>query len=104
MCLGNRTGRGSFAAAGSFPPGARRCRIVKWTRMFPADAHPPRAPSPPLSESSVIVLALLALQTGASEPKTSYWQQEVAYQISARLDEPRGVLAGNELVRYTNRS
>jgi peptidase M1-like protein len=32
------------------------------------------------------------------------WQQEVAYQIEARLDEPRGVLAGRERIRYTNRS
>jgi Peptidase family M1 domain len=72
--------------------------------MFPADAHPPRQPSPPLSESPVIVLAVLALQTGAPEPTTPYWQQEVAYQISARLDEPRGVLAGTEVVQYHNRS
>src|SRR5882672_7872059 len=82
--------------------GAGRCRIVKWTPMFPADAHPPRPPPP--SESSVIVLALLALQTGAPEPNAPYWQQEVAYQITARLDEPRGVLAGDEVVHYRNRS
>src|SRR5437867_2278483 len=83
-------------------PDLARCRIVKWTPMFPADAHPPRPPPP--SESSVIVLALLALQTGAPEPSAPYWQQEVAYQITARLDEPRGVLAGDEVVHYRNRS
>ncbi len=69
--------------------------------MFPAHVHPPGPP--PLPESSVIVLALLVLQTSNPEP-APYWQQEVAYQITARLDEPTGVLAGNELVRYLNRS
>jgi Peptidase family M1 domain len=47
----------------------------------------------------VIVLALLALQ----QPSV-YWQQQVAYEISARLDEPAGVLSGTERIRYTNRS
>src|SRR5919202_4449093 len=33
-----------------------------------------------------------------------YWQQQVGYEISARLNEPRGVLSGTERIRYTNRS
>jgi peptidase M1-like protein len=53
----------------------------------------------------VIVLALVIVQqTAAPAASGGYWQQEVAYQIQARLDEPRGVLAGAERIRYTNRS
>ena len=35
---------------------------------------------------------------------TSYWQQQVAYRITASLDEPSGVLTGRELITYVNRS
>ncbi len=57
------------------------------------------------AESSVILPALLALQQAvAPDPKAPYWQQEVAYEITARLDEPKGVLSGAERVRYLNRS
>ncbi|HEY8259381.1 MAG TPA: M1 family metallopeptidase, partial [Gemmatimonadales bacterium] len=57
----------------------------------------------------MILPALLALQQvaappPASEPKAPYWQQDVAYEITARLDEPKGVLSGTELIRYHNRS
>jgi hypothetical protein len=53
----------------------------------------------------VISFALFLLQQSAAGayPGT-YWQQEVAYQIEARLDEPTGVLSGTERIRYTNRS
>ncbi len=34
----------------------------------------------------------------------AYWQQQVAYEISARLDEPTGVLGGTQRIQYTNRS
>jgi hypothetical protein len=51
----------------------------------------------------VIALALLLIQQ-APAPGSSYWQQEVAYEIQARLDEPRGVLAGSQRIRYTNHS
>src|SRR6476659_5086692 len=73
--------------------------------MFPADVH--RTPPPPSVEPSVIVLALLALQQAAAEPRppaTPYWQQEVAYAITARLDEPSGVLSGGERITYHNAS
>ncbi len=33
-----------------------------------------------------------------------YWQQHVAYRISASLDEPSGVLTGRERITYVNRS
>ncbi|MBA3554203.1 MAG: M1 family metallopeptidase, partial [Gemmatimonadales bacterium] len=53
----------------------------------------------------MIALALLALQqTAPPEQPIPYWQQDVAYEISARLDEPTGVLAGTELIRYRNNS
>jgi hypothetical protein len=52
----------------------------------------------------VIVLAILALQQSPAAGPRSYWQQDVAYGITARLDEPSGVLAGDERIRYTNHS
>ena len=57
------------------------------------------------TESSVILSALLVLQQAVSpDPKAPYWQQEVAYEISGRLDEQRGVLSGTEHITYRNRS
>ena len=52
----------------------------------------------------MIALVLLALQQAAAAPANSPWQQEVAYEISARLDEPAGVLSGGERIRYRNAS
>jgi hypothetical protein len=52
----------------------------------------------------VIALVLLALQQAPAAPVNSPWQQEVAYEISARLDEPTGVLSGRERIRYRNAS
>ena len=53
----------------------------------------------------MIPVALLVVQqSAAGSPPNPYWQQQVAYQIEARLDEPRGVLAGTERIHYTNRS
>ena len=53
----------------------------------------------------MILSALLAVQQAvASGPPIPYWQQEVAYEISARLDEPAGVLGGTERILYHNRS
>ena len=53
-------------------------------------------------------LALLALAvqepTGSTDPRTPYWQQQVAYRIDASLDEPRGVLSGREAIVYVNHS
>jgi peptidase M1-like protein len=54
-------------------------------------------------ERSVIALLLLVQQQAAPAPNP-YWQQQVAYEIDARLDEPSGVLAGTERIRYLNRS
>ena len=57
--------------------------------------------SSPSPESPVILPALLLLQQPApiAEPKSAYWQQQVAYEITARLDEPKGVLSGTERVQ-----
>ncbi|HEU5304077.1 MAG TPA: M1 family metallopeptidase [Gemmatimonadales bacterium] len=53
----------------------------------------------------MISLALLLLQQSATGAgPTPYWQQEVSYEIDARLDEPTGVLSGTQRIRYTNRS
>jgi len=35
---------------------------------------------------------------------SSYWQQRVAYEIVASLDEPSGVLTGNVRITYVNQS
>ncbi|MFN2571796.1 MAG: hypothetical protein ABR537_09330, partial [Gemmatimonadales bacterium] len=35
---------------------------------------------------------------------TTYWQQRVAYEISAALDEPSGVLSGKAHILYINQS
>ena len=53
----------------------------------------------------MIALALLLLQQPSPAPNPgAYWQQEVGYEIEARLDEPSGVLSGAQRIRYTNRS
>ncbi len=53
----------------------------------------------------MIALALFLLQQpSAARAPAAYWQQEVGYEIGARLDEPSGVLSGTERIRYTNRS
>jgi hypothetical protein len=48
------------------------------------------------------MLPLLLLLTTADT--TGYWQQGVAYEISASLDEPSGVLSGRVRITYVNRS
>ncbi|HET7024733.1 MAG TPA: M1 family metallopeptidase, partial [Gemmatimonadales bacterium] len=48
----------------------------------------------------VLALAAQAPDTATTLP----WQQHVAYDITARLDEPRGVLGGTETVVYENHS
>ena len=49
-------------------------------------------------------ILLLPQQSAPASNPNNYWQQQVAYEISARLDEPRGVLSGTERIRYVNRS
>ena len=45
-----------------------------------------------------LLLLLVAGDTSA------YWQQQVAYRITASLDEPSGVLTGHARISYVNRS
>ena len=53
----------------------------------------------------MIVAALFLIQqTAAVAAPNRYWQQEVAYEIQARLDERSGVLSGTQRIRYTNQS
>jgi hypothetical protein len=52
----------------------------------------------------VIAAALLLIQESPAAKPGDYWQQQVAYEIAARLDEPTGILSGTERIHYTNRS
>jgi hypothetical protein len=47
------------------------------------------------------MLALLLLILSSD---STYWQQRVAYEITASLDEPSGVLSGKARIRYVNQS
>jgi hypothetical protein len=48
------------------------------------------------------MLALLLLVIAAQD--STYWQQRVAYDITASLDEPSGVLTGKARIHYVNQS
>src|SRR3989441_5306852 len=50
-----------------------------------------------------MLAVLLALAHGG-DTVAPYWQQQVAYVISAALDEPLGVLTGHVRISYVNRS
>ena len=50
-----------------------------------------------------MLAVLLALAHGG-DTVAHYWQQQVAYVISAALDEPSGVLTGHVRISYVNRS
>src|SRR2546428_8221166 len=50
-----------------------------------------------------MLAVLLALAHGG-DTVAHYWQQQVAYVISAALDEPSGVLTGHVRIGYVNRS
>lgn len=52
----------------------------------------------------LLVLALTLQQSPAAGPRAPYWQQQMTYEITASLDEPRGVLSGTERVTYVNHS
>src|SRR3989442_7865622 len=52
----------------------------------------------------VALKASLAAALKDSLAVAHYWQQQVAYVISAALDEPSGVLTGQVRISYVNRS
>ena len=51
-----------------------------------------------------ILLILIGGPGGPGGPDSTYWQQRVAYDITASLDEPSGVLTGRVRIRYVNQS
>src|SRR2546427_260003 len=53
---------------------------------------------------TVALKASLAVALKDSLAVAHYWQQQVAYVISAALDEPSGVLTGQVRIAYVNRS
>jgi hypothetical protein len=52
----------------------------------------------------MLALVLLVAIAPASSPDSAYWQQRVAYEIRAALDEPSGVLTGRVRITYVNQS
>ncbi len=55
----------------------------------------------------ITLLALLLSSAPTDTTRTGpapYWQQDVAYDITAQLEEPLGVLRGAERIRYLNHS
>src|SRR2546426_298145 len=63
---------------------------------------PPSPPDPPRCSFPPSMLPLFLLLVAADT--SAYWQQQVAYQITAELDEPSGVLTGHARISYVNRS
>src|SRR5690242_353186 len=49
-------------------------------------------------------MLLLAALVAFGDTTSAYWQQQVAYRITASLDESAGVLTGHERITYVNRS
>ena len=49
-------------------------------------------------------MLLLAALVAFGDTTPAYWQQQVAYRITASLDESAGVLSGHERITYVNRS
>jgi len=52
----------------------------------------------------MLFLPLLALPARLAGDTSGYWQQQVTYQITARLDEPSAVLSGHVRISYVNHS
>lgn len=53
---------------------------------------------------SLLTLAALAAVQDTASPRARYWQQEVAYDIEASVDDRAGVLTGRQRMTYVNRS
>lgn len=54
--------------------------------------------------SALLTVAPLVLAPAVQTDTADYWQQAIQYTITARLDEPSGVLAGRQRVVYHNNS
>src|SRR5438094_6800534 len=80
------------------PTGARIARSTSQSRAT-SPARSLLCSFPILMPSlAAVFLLLLARDT------TGYWQQQVAYRITASLNEQTGVLTGRERISYVNRS
>ncbi len=53
---------------------------------------------------ALLLAADTSLTARDSQPVAPYWQQQVAYRITAALDEPTGVLTGHVRISYVNHS
>ncbi|MGH7701918.1 MAG: hypothetical protein ACREMO_02410, partial [Gemmatimonadales bacterium] len=53
---------------------------------------------------TLLALALAQSDRGDPSPGGRAWQQSVSYEITAALDESKGVLSGTERIVYRNRS
>src|SRR5258706_6745217 len=69
-------------------------------RSTPLEPASPSGPARCSFPPSMLPLLLLLV----AGDTTGYWQQQVAYQITASLDEPSGVLTGHVRITYVNRS
>jgi len=53
---------------------------------------------------AVLIALKDSLSVATGDTTSTYWQQQVAYRITASLDEAAGVLTGHERITYVNRS
>src|SRR5690348_16256309 len=65
----------------------------------PESASPLRPTRCSFTTSMLPILFLLA-----AGDTSGYWQQQVAYRITASVDEPSGVLSGHVRIHYRNQS
>src|SRR5947199_7888455 len=94
-CRGVRAQHEESAAEDRRPIRAPPVEIARY-------ASPPRpeACSFPIPMIPMLPIFLLFM----ARDTTGYWQQQVTYRITARLDEPAGVLGGHARITYGNRS
>src|SRR5947199_9862318 len=94
-CRGVRAQHEESAAEDRRPIRAPPVEIARY-------ASPPRpeACSFPIPMIPMLPIFLLFM----ARDTTGYWQQQVTYRITARLDEPAGVLSGHARITYLNRS
>src|SRR5881409_2006986 len=95
FCRGLRAQHEESAAEDRRPIRAPPAEIARY-------ASPPRpeACSFPIPMIPMLPIFLLFM----ARDTTGYWQQQVTYRITARLDEPAGVLSGHARITYLNRS
>src|SRR5438445_60250 len=115
-CVGRRTPALTRSPCARWEADTPRCRARgcrpqwppngrAWGGSFRSSTLAGRACSPSrparCSFPTSMLPLLLVLVAGDT---TGYWQQQVAYRITATLDEPSGVLTGHVRISYVNRS